>query len=81
MKFLTGFNMSKIRSRDTKPEILVRKFLFGKGLDTSFMTGFYRASLISFSQSIRQLFLFTDVSGMGMRDFLDKERVKLRRCQ
>ena len=26
-----SFNMSRIRSRDTEPEILVRKFLFGKG--------------------------------------------------
>ncbi len=26
-----SFNMSRIRSKDTKPEILVRKFLFGKG--------------------------------------------------
>lgn len=26
-----SYNMSRIRSRDTKPEILVRKFLFSKG--------------------------------------------------
>lgn len=26
-----SFNMSRIRSKDTTPEILVRKFLFGKG--------------------------------------------------
>lgn len=26
-----SFNMSRIRSKDTKPEILVRRFLFGKG--------------------------------------------------
>lgn len=26
-----SFNMSRIRSKDTQPEILVRKFLFGKG--------------------------------------------------
>lgn len=26
-----SFNMSQIRSRDTKPELLVRKFLFAKG--------------------------------------------------
>lgn len=26
-----SYNMSKIRSKDTKPEILVRKFLFAKG--------------------------------------------------
>ena len=27
-----SYNMSKIRSKDTKPELLVRKFLFSKGL-------------------------------------------------
>jgi T/G mismatch-specific endonuclease (EC 3.1.-.-) len=26
-----SFNMSRIRSKDTKPEILVRKFMFAKG--------------------------------------------------
>jgi DNA mismatch endonuclease (patch repair protein) len=26
-----SFNMSRIRSKDTKPELLVRKFLFAKG--------------------------------------------------
>ncbi len=26
-----SFNMSRIRGKDTQPEILVRKFLFGKG--------------------------------------------------
>ena len=26
-----SFNMSRIRSKDTKPELLVRKFLFSKG--------------------------------------------------
>jgi len=26
-----SYNMSMVRSKDTKPEILVRKFLFGNG--------------------------------------------------
>ena len=26
-----SYNMSMIRSKDTKPEIIVRKFLFGNG--------------------------------------------------
>lgn len=26
-----SFNMSRIKGKDTKPEMLVRKFLFGKG--------------------------------------------------
>ena len=26
-----SYNMSMIRSKDTKPEIMVRKFLFGNG--------------------------------------------------
>ena len=28
---IRSYNMSRIRSKDTKPELLVRKFLFGKG--------------------------------------------------
>ncbi|AKK71381.1 endonuclease [Chryseobacterium gallinarum] len=31
-KKVRSYNMSKIKGKDTKPEILVRKFLFGKGL-------------------------------------------------
>ncbi|MDA8172186.1 MAG: DNA mismatch endonuclease Vsr [Nitrospiraceae bacterium] len=30
-KATRSFNMSRIRSKNTKPEIIVRKFLFGKG--------------------------------------------------
>lgn len=29
---MRSYNMSRIRSKDTKPELIVRKFLFGKGL-------------------------------------------------
>lgn len=31
-KSTRSFNMSKIRGKDTKPEMLVRKYLFSKGL-------------------------------------------------
>src|SRR6478736_1959577 len=31
-KKVRSYNMSKIKGKDTKPEILVRKFLFSKGL-------------------------------------------------
>jgi DNA mismatch endonuclease (patch repair protein) len=31
-KEIRSYNMSKIKGKDTKPEILVRKFLFSKGL-------------------------------------------------
>lgn len=31
-KEIRSYNMSKIKGKDTKPEILVRKFLFAKGL-------------------------------------------------
>lgn len=27
-----SYNMSRIRAKDTKPELLVRKYLFAKGL-------------------------------------------------
>ncbi len=30
-KAVRSYNMSRIGSKDTKPEILVRKFLFSKG--------------------------------------------------
>lgn len=30
-KEVRSYNMSRIRSKDTKPEILIRKFLFSKG--------------------------------------------------
>ena len=31
-KFSRSFNMSQIKGKDTKPEVVVRKFLFSKGL-------------------------------------------------
>ncbi|WP_281321908.1 very short patch repair endonuclease [Flavobacterium aestivum] len=31
-KYTRSYNMSKIRNKNTKPEILVRKFIFSKGL-------------------------------------------------
>ncbi|UTA67561.1 very short patch repair endonuclease [Emticicia sp. 21SJ11W-3] len=31
-KEVRSFNMSQVKGKDTKPELLVRKFLFGKGL-------------------------------------------------
>ncbi|MCC8361015.1 very short patch repair endonuclease [Salinimicrobium sediminilitoris] len=31
-KTIRSYNMSRIRSKDTKPEILVRKYLFSRGL-------------------------------------------------
>ena len=30
-----SYNMSQIRGKDTKPEMLVRRFLFSKDFDTS----------------------------------------------
>ncbi len=42
-KATRSFNMSKIKSKDTKPELVVRKFLFSKGfrykLHDSFLPG------------------------------------------
>jgi len=31
-KITRSYNMSQIKSKDTKPELLVRKFLFANGL-------------------------------------------------
>jgi DNA mismatch endonuclease (patch repair protein) len=41
-----SYNMSRIRSKDTKPEIMVRKFLHSRGLGIDFMIIDYRGNLI-----------------------------------
>lgn len=60
-------NMRAIRSKDTKPEIYLRKLLFAQGLR-------YRKTFRSFlalptciSQSTGLLFLFMDVSGIDTK--------------
>lgn len=48
-----SYNMSMIRSKDTKPEIIVRKFLFAKGFRCKIYDKTLPASLIT----TRQYFL------------------------
>jgi len=35
-----SWNMSRIRSKDTKPELIVRKYLFNKGCGARYKTRF-----------------------------------------
>ena len=60
-------NMSAIKSKNTKPEIKVRKFYILWDIDSDFIQKIYRGLQISFSQNIKLLSLSTDVSGIGMR--------------
>ncbi len=63
-----SFNMSRIRSKDTQPEVLVRKFLFEKG----FRYKLYDAALPGEPDPVfpkyKRLYLSIAVSGMVMRD-------------
>jgi hypothetical protein len=63
-----SYNMSRIRSRDTKPEILVRNFCSEKVSDINCMIKLCRANLTWFSRNIRPSYLFMVVSGTAMRD-------------
>lgn len=58
--------MSGIRSKDTKPEMAVRRFLHGQGFATGYTGEVYQGHRILFFQSIKRLFLCTGASGMGM---------------
>ena len=62
-----SYNMSMIRSKDTKPEIIVRKFPLGTVSDINFMIKHYLVSQTLFSQNIKRLYLFMVASGMVMR--------------
>lgn len=60
-----SFVMSKIHSKETKPEILVRKFLFSQGFRYRKMINAMQANRISFYRNIKQSCLYTAVFGMG----------------
>ena len=49
-----SYNMSRIRSKDTKPEELVRKHLFARGFRYKKMTASCQENPILFYQNIRQ---------------------------
>ena len=56
-KEVRSVNMSHIRSKNTKPEELARKYLFSKGFRYRKMINVCRASLTSYFLSIKQWFL------------------------
>ena len=65
-----SWNMSRIRNKDTKPEIIVRSILHGEGLRFT-VNGPKNKKLLSnptlSCQNTKPLFLFTAVSGMDVR--------------
>ena len=60
-------NMSAIKSKNTKPEIKVRKVLHSMGYRFRLHSKDLPGLLILSSQNIKLLSLSTDVSGIGMR--------------
>ena len=61
-KEVRSYNMSRIRSKDTKPEILVRSYLFSERM----IRGILEVRTL-YCQNTGQLYLFMDVSGISMR--------------
>lgn len=66
-KTVRSYNMSRIKGKNTKPEMLVRKFLHAHGFRYRLHVKDCRESLILYCRSIRQSFLCMAVSGMDMK--------------
>jgi hypothetical protein len=62
-----SFNMSRIKSRNTKPEMLVRKFLHTHGFRYRLHVKDLPGKPDIVLQNIRPSFLYTVVSGTGMK--------------
>lgn len=58
--------MSHIRSKDTKPEVTVRKYLFSKGFRYRKNVKHFPAVRTLCFQSIKRLFLLMAASGINM---------------
>ena len=67
-----SWNMSRIKGKDTKIEVEVRKYLFSKGY--RFIKDIPVSQILSY-QSIMWLYLFMAAFGIGMKD------VKMRQHQ
>ena len=61
-----SYNMSMVRSKDTKPEIIVRKFLFGNGFRYKLHDKMLPGKPDLVFRNIKRLYLFMAVSGMAM---------------
>lgn len=66
-KNVRSHNMSRIRGKDTKPEMLVRKFLFAKGLRYRLHYKKMPGRPDMFFRNIKSLFLSTVAFGMGTK--------------
>lgn len=73
-----SYNMSQIRSKNTKPEEIVRKYLFSCGLRYKKMIRDCQDIRTLYCPNIKQLFLLMVAFGMCMRDvnILNGLRVK-----
>jgi DNA mismatch endonuclease (patch repair protein) len=65
-KTTRSFNMSRIRSGNTKPEMLVRKFLHAQGFRYKLHDKKLPVNLTSFSQNTKPSSLFIAASGMAI---------------
>ena len=61
-----SYNMSMIMSKDTKPEIMVRKFLFGNGFRYKLHDKMLPGKPDLVFPKYKSLYLFMVVSGMAM---------------
>ena len=66
-KATRSYNMSRIRSAHTKPEMLVRKFLHTKGYRYKLHDKTLPVNLISYYRNTKPSSLFTVVFGMVMK--------------
>lgn len=73
-----SFVMSKIHSKETKPEILVRKFLFSQGFRYRKNDKRYAGKPESFCRNIKQSCLYTAVFGTGILVIKDISRKAIR---
>jgi len=62
-----SFNMSRIRSKGTKPELMVRKYLFNKGFRYRLNVKNLPGTPDIVLPKLKLLFLFMAVSGMDMK--------------
>lgn len=61
-------NMAAIHSKNTKPEIYLRKLLFARGYRYGVNSKSVPGHPDIYMKNITQQFLYMDVSGTGMRD-------------
>ena len=73
--------MSRIRSKDTKPELLVRKFLFAKGFRYKLHDKTLPGKPDLVFPKYKTVIFIHGCFWHGHEGLSDKERVKLKQCQ